>query len=483
MSELFAGFDPQVLWAALRAFVITLIATPVCRDVFYSYSIVDAPDRGRKLHGRPIPRVGGIAIALGYVLSLMIGGGLGGAEAELSLLTGLFPAAALVFGIGLIDDFIGLKPWHKLGGQLVAAGLAYWAGVRVVGVAGYSIGDVTSAVITVLWLLLCTNAFNLVDGLDGLAAGIGFFCTLTMFGAAVYSGHYALALATLPLAGALLGFLCFNFNPATIFLGDGGSLLIGFLLGCFAAVWSHKSVTLLGMTAPLIALSIPLLDVLLCIGRRFLRDQPIFGADRGHIHHRLLDRGLTPRRAVFVIYGVSGICAAVSLLQSFVPNVYMALGLLVLFGALMWFAIRFLGYAEFVLAGRILRTGGFQRLVNAQIDLEEFRRDVRRSGGEVWPVLCAWYQRLGFDSATLEIAGAPAYRIGLAPDDSCWTVRIPVGRTSITFAKKFGTAAPIVVSSVVEVLRTELAGSPPASAAPAPRARVAAEPSPEATSG
>jgi UDP-GlcNAc:undecaprenyl-phosphate GlcNAc-1-phosphate transferase len=127
-----------------------------------------------------------------------------------------------------------------------------------------------------------------------------------------------------PLAGALLGFLRYNFNPASIFLGDCGSLTIGFLLGCYGIIWSQKSATMLGMTAPLMALAIPLLDTGLAIGRRFLRHQPIFGADRNHIHHQLLDRGLSPRRVALILYGVGGIAAVFSLMQSMYHNRFSA---------------------------------------------------------------------------------------------------------------------------------------------------------------
>jgi UDP-GlcNAc:undecaprenyl-phosphate GlcNAc-1-phosphate transferase len=145
--------------------------------------------------------------------------------------------------------------------------------------------------VTVLWLLACANAFNLIDGLDGLASGVGLFATLTTLCAALMHGDMELALATAPLAGALIGFLRYNFNPASIFLGDCGSLSIGFLLGCYAVMWSQKSATLLGMAAPAIVLAAPLVDTALSIARRFIQHKPIFGADRGHLHHRLLDRG------------------------------------------------------------------------------------------------------------------------------------------------------------------------------------------------
>ena len=161
---------------------------------------------------------------------------------------------------------------------------------------------------------------------------MGLFATITVLISALMTQSLQLALVTVPLVGALLGFLRYNFDPASVFLGGiAGSLLIGFLLGCYAILWSHKSATILGMTAPLMAMSIPLLDVGLSIVRRFLRHQPIFGADRGHIHHKLLDRGLTPRRAAILLYLASGLAAAFSLLQSEVsPNEFQGL-IIVLF--------------------------------------------------------------------------------------------------------------------------------------------------------
>src|SRR5436190_10487499 len=158
--------------------------------------------------------------------------------------------------------------------------------------------------------------------MDGLAAGIGLFATLTMLLAALSQGNLPLALATAPLAGCLLGFLRYNFNPASIFLGDSGSLLIGFLLGSYSVIWSQKSATLLGMAAPALALALPLLEVGLSIVRRFLGYEAIFTGDRGHIHHRLLDRGFTTRRVALLLYGACGVGASLSLTQGLLHQTY-----------------------------------------------------------------------------------------------------------------------------------------------------------------
>jgi UDP-N-acetylmuramyl pentapeptide phosphotransferase/UDP-N-acetylglucosamine-1-phosphate transferase len=284
-----------LIWLGLRAFAFSLILTPIIRDIFRVFELVDRPDSRRKTHAFPVPRVGGIAVLISYLLASYFTPALR-ADSSLSLVARLLPAILIIFTTGLIDDFVALKPWQKLVAETAAAALAYWAGARVGNVAGQPTLGWWSFLITIVWLVACTNAFNLVDGLDGLAAGIGLVSTLTIFVGALVEGNTALCIATLPLAGCLLAFLCFNFNPATIFLGDCGSLLVGFLLGCYGVVWSQKSLTMFGMTAPLIVLSVPLLDVGLSIFRRILRRQPIFSADRSHIHHRLIDRGLSQRQ-------------------------------------------------------------------------------------------------------------------------------------------------------------------------------------------
>ena len=297
----------SLLALSITALLAALTLTPLCRDIFLHFGIVDLPDRKRKFHTKPVPRVGGIAVFAAYLLAFLVlllsplsGGAIVGGH--VSVIWSLLPPVVLVFLIGLVDDLAGLKPWQKLAGQIAAAIWVFAEGARIGSVSGWPVHFWVSAVLTVLWLVACANAINLIDGLDGLATGVGLFGAVTIFIAALLQGNFQLALATVPLVGALIGFLVYNFSPASIFLGDCGSLTIGFLLGCFGVVWGQKSTTVLGMIAPAMALAIPILDTSLAIVRRLLRRQPIFSPDRGHIHHRLLDRGLTPRRAVLLIY-------------------------------------------------------------------------------------------------------------------------------------------------------------------------------------
>ncbi len=459
----------SLLWLGCRAFIISLVLTPICRDIFRSYGVVDQPDGARKVHRYPIPRVGGLAIAISYLVAYLFVRPEEGSPLaqQLSLVWRLLPGAALAFAIGLLDDLFDLRAWMKLAGQFAAAGLACVGGVRILSIAGAPTEAWWNIPLTILWLVACMNAFNLVDGLDGLAAGVGLFATLTVFAAAMIQHNMVLAVATFPLAGALLAFLCYNFNPATIFLGDSGALLIGFLLGCYAAIWTNKSATLLGMTAPLMALSIPLLDAALSIVRRFLRRQPIFAADRGHIHHRLLDHGLTPRRAVLILYGLCGLAAAFSLLQSVLHSFSGAL--LLLFGVVVLLGIQYLGYAEFDLAGKLLFSGEFQRSVSAQMDLRKFRAALAAAPTPAgcWEVIREASGKFGFEQVRLCLAGeifeSPPSEASATPG---WTVRVPLANGDYaTLTRPFASAVlPMVVAPFVDSLREILVGKFPEAA-------------------
>jgi UDP-GlcNAc:undecaprenyl-phosphate GlcNAc-1-phosphate transferase len=453
-----------LLSAAGVAFVLAVILTPVCRNLAAGCGWLDVPDPKRKLHSRPIPRIGGIAIALSYLACFGIvllcwhdSGDL--IRDHLRLTWQLFPAAALIFVTGLVDDLIGLRPWQKLAGQTCAAVVAFAAGVRLTMISGMELNPWLTMPATVLWLVGCSNAFNLIDGIDGLAAGVGIFATLTTLMAALIQHNLPLALATAPLAGALLGFLRYNFNPASVFLGDCGSLLIGFLLGCYGVLWSQKSATVLGMTAPLMVLAIPLLDTALAIVRRFLRRQPIFAADRGHIHHRLLARGLTPRRAVLLLYGICGIAAALSLLQS-VFQEQLGGAILVLFCVGAWLGIQHLGYAEFIAARRILSSGGFRRHVSAQLQLTDFRDDLTAADtpDQCWNVLCQSYSNFGFNKIQLELGGRVyTHTTNGHHIPNSWTIQIALSdHDYVNLSREFDTEAPPIVTPYADMIGTTL---------------------------
>jgi UDP-GlcNAc:undecaprenyl-phosphate GlcNAc-1-phosphate transferase len=204
--------------------------------------------------------------------------------------------------------------------------------------------------------------------------------------------------------------------------------MIGFLLGCFGVVWSQKSATILGMTAPLMAVSIPILDAGLAVIRRFLRNQPIFGADRNHIHHRLLDRGFTPRRVALILYGVAGIGAALSLLQS-VATDHMAGAVIVLFCGAAWIGIQHLGYTEFSTARRMLLAGTFQQTLDAQLRMRTFEQALGAaiSLEECWDEILETAAKFDFVEVRMRIAGT-IYQKCLrdAAGQECWSLRVPL---------------------------------------------------------
>jgi UDP-GlcNAc:undecaprenyl-phosphate GlcNAc-1-phosphate transferase len=418
----------ELLWLAGKAFVIALILTPIIRDISRSFNVVDRPGH-RKVHAYPMPRVGGIAIALAYGAALLIFPGSTSVTMATSLhaVWNLVPGAAIVFVIGLIDDFFSLKPIVKLLGLIVAASVVFFSGIHIGGVAAHSMAFWLDYPLTVFWLLLTSNALNLVDGLDGLCAGMGLMATLALFTAALIHGNHPLAFFTFPLAGALLGFLCYNVAPATVFLGDSGALLIGFLLGCYGMLWTEKASTLLSMLVPLLALSIPLLDVSLSVLRRFLRNQPIFTADRGHIHHRLLDRGLSPRQAVWVLYLFAALAGCLALLASSFGWQYQGFVILA-FCVAAWVGIRQLRYPEFDIVGRLLFRGEFQRAMNVKLRVESIASKL-----EAAATSDQWWTALELSVSSLSLvairwsSGAEVRERRGSPSPSAWSFRVPLG--------------------------------------------------------
>ena len=355
-----------------------------------------------------MPRVGGIPIALSYAGALLIvflfnpGGGKLYIQHE-HLFHVLLPAAAIIFITGLIDDLFGLRAWQKLAGQLVGSVLAVSLGARL---AIMPTHPSVSFVLSIVWLVGCSNAVNLIDGMDGLATGVGLFATLTTLLVAFLSGNHGLALATVPLAGCLLAFLRYNFAPASVFLGDCGSLTIGFVLGCFGLVWSQRTGTLLGMLCPLMVLALPLLDVALAIGRRYLRRVPIFRPDRSHIHHMVLGLGFSTRDAALLLYAVCGLCASLAVLET-VSQRNLHWPILIFFCVLVLAGIGRLNYIEFKAARKILFGSSMRSAVQDEIYLHELDESLLRADDfeAWWTIVRSSCSDLNFASAQFEYNG------------------------------------------------------------------------------
>jgi UDP-GlcNAc:undecaprenyl-phosphate/decaprenyl-phosphate GlcNAc-1-phosphate transferase len=449
----------SLLFLGSVSFVLSLFLTPAIRGLFRRWGFAD---KGSEGHGHPIPRVGGIAIVISYfaaylcLLAVPLKAGFI-VWGSLNFTLRLLPAAGIIFLTGLVDDLKGLEPWQKLAGQVVAAGAAYWAGVHIHGLAGYGAGAWWNLPVTIIWLVACTNAINLIDGVDGLATGVGLFATFTTLIAALLQNNVALAMATVPLVGCLLGFIRYNFNPATIFLGDCGSLFVGFLLGCYAVVWSQKAATILGMTAPLMALSIPLLDMSVAVARRFLRRQPLFEGDRNHIHHRLLHRGFSPRKVALTFYA----CAALGAVCSLVAMDQNMSGLIILaFCITTWIGIQHLGYVEFGVAGRLLIDGAFRRLLNSHISIESLAESLAAAStpDDCWNVLRRGYREFGFSRIEIQLAGQIFSEYVEPQPLQSWKVTVPISDAGfVELHRGFGPAQQHqVVASFVDVLRKVL---------------------------
>ena len=416
--------------AACFAFVAALatgaVLTPVVRAVARRRGALDDGLSARKIHGRPVPRLGGIAIVLGSVaplavLAVMAGEArwvIGPPRQALALLAGGLAIAAL----GIFDDLRGATARSKFTVQLAVAAGMYGLGFRIDEIAT-PFGDpiqlgILALPFTVLWISGVTNALNLIDGLDGLAGGVGFLALAATFALAASRGDALVMLLTAAVAGALLGFLFYNWNPASIFMGDTGSMLLGFVLATTAIRVNHESSTAVALLVPIVALGVPIADTLLAIVRRAVRGAPLFSADRGHIHHRLLDRGLTHRRAVLAMYGTSALLGAAALVLARASPAHSALML----GAVTIAAfhlLRWLGYLD-------LKVRDVPRLIEAR-HRHVARRAVFRGIGaelhaarsvrELWPVVCAAAGAL--DARVLELRlsdGGPALGVHASPE-------------------------------------------------------------------
>lgn len=310
----------------LAAVVASLVLTPLARAIARQLGVLDHPDGTRKLHGRSVPLWGGVAVYLAMVTGLLIAR-LGAVDSTAfdQLSTTMALACGLVCLVGAIDDSRDLNARVKLGLQIAA--------VLPVVMAGYSFDRIVAfgypldfgwlgVPLTILWLLGCINAVNLLDGLDGLASIVGISASLMMAIIATHTGHADVGVVALVLAGALIGFLAYNLPPAKIFLGDSGSMVIGLVVGMVSIQGALKTTATLSITVPAIVMSVPMLDTLFAIVRRKLSGRPFDAADRGHIHHRLLERGLTDWQALGLIgalcltTGVAAIAATILRLDS-----------------------------------------------------------------------------------------------------------------------------------------------------------------------
>ena len=302
----------------------SLFITPLLRRAAQRLGWVDTPSDGRRLHTMPVPRVGGVAIfcSVGLALAALpfvdnrVTDVLGQSRREVAA---VLISSTLVFAYGLFDDLVGAKAKWKFLAQGAAALLLFALGVRIHAVTVPLVGSLEvpttlSLALTLVWVIGISNAFNLIARLDGLATGAALFASLVMAAASLVNGRPLVTVVSLALVGALTGFLRYNFNPASIFMGDSGALFTGFLLAALSVTGTQKASTAVAVAIPLMAFALPVIDTGFAVARRFISGQPLFEGDREHIHHKLLERGWSQRRVAFALYGVCALFALVAML-------------------------------------------------------------------------------------------------------------------------------------------------------------------------
>ncbi len=313
------------------ALIVSFFSSPIAKKIAVRLGAIDIPKDGRRMHQKPVALMGGLAVIAGFFVSIFyvfivykteeITSWL--ADLPTMEIAGFFIGMAMIIAMGIYDDIHPLTAKVKFPIQLIAAAIVVLTGTRIqfitisISTIKYvSIGETISIILSILWIVGITNAINLIDGLDGLAAGVSGIATLSLFVVAVImpDNSFVFAVLYVALAGAIMGFLPYNFNPAKIFIGSTGAYFLGFILSVISIEGATKAYTALTMLVSVIALGFPIFDTLFAIIRRILKRKPIGEGDRGHIHHRLIDMGISQKYSVTVLYVVSGALGLISIL-------------------------------------------------------------------------------------------------------------------------------------------------------------------------
>lgn len=307
----------DTLWITFfLALILSFAVSPLSIKLAPKVGAMDIPKDKRRMHKKAMPRFGGLAIFVGSTVSMLV---------FLSYdpkMVAITIGGVLIYILGIIDDIRGLSPAMKFLGELAVAIVMYVNDIRIEFITNFfgqgnsQLGDFLCFIVTVVWIVGITNTINLIDGLDGLAAGTASIISLCIAYAAYIHGTYDTAGAMLAIAGGALGFLPFNFYPAKSFMGDGGSLYLGFMLASLSILGAVKSATLFAVTIPVLVLGVPIFDTFFAIFRRMINKKPIMEADKGHLHHRLMNLGYGQRRATLMLYGITAIMGVAAVLFS-----------------------------------------------------------------------------------------------------------------------------------------------------------------------
>lgn len=470
----------SLLAITVLAFLASLTLTPVVRAVSRKYCLVDRPDGYRKIHSQTVPLGGGVAVFLAAALAVAAASFVPN-DWRQSLLEsrreffGLLAGSMVLCGVGLADDRRSLRGRQKVLGQVCAAGILIASGLIIhsIAVFGWQIElGPLSVPFTLFWLLGAINALNLIDGIDGLATSVGIILTFTIAAMAFFNQHAGQAAVALALAGSLAGFLFYNFPPASIFLGDAGSMVIGFVAGTLAISSSLKGPATVALAAPVAIWAIPILDSSVAILRRKLTGRSIYACDRGHIHHCLLRRGMSSRQTVGWVAAFCGCTAAGALISVYSKSEsYALLSVAAVAGTLV--VTRVFGYAELLLLMARLKSLGVSFFQppggsNGHVRSCCVRLQGSRKWEDLWTALTESAERLNVHSLRLDV-NLPALHEGYhaswvrttgTEPVELWRTEVPlfveemtVGRVEITGARQNGSVSACI-GQLAEVLQS-----------------------------
>ena len=448
-----------ILVAFILAFLVSVVATRIVIYLAWRWGVLDKPDGYRKGHARTTPRLGGLAIYVAFVtpiLALLLLPGVstvsGVLSEHLSRIVGLLVCSTMILALGAMDDVFDLRPRWKLLWQIVVASVMCVFGFTIEGFGnpfgGSSDLGALAFPVTVFWFVACMNAVNLLDGIDGLAAGTSVFVGLTIFLVSLLFSNVLGMFLMACLTGAALGFLVFNFPPARIFPGDSGSLLLGFLIAALSLIGATmKASTAVALFIPIVALGLPIFDTALAIVRRWYRRLPLSSPDQEHVHHVLVSMGYSPRRAVLILYLTCVVLGGAALLITVGRSrififVVGALAILVFICIRIFSTMRFGNVLARIVEDRTRR----ERSGVARVEIERIASAMRRSADmdALWALCGEGFHALGLDQATLErLADGKVMKVewadangkqngvrdqvppsnGLTPVD-CWTMRL-----------------------------------------------------------
>lgn len=304
----------NIIMIFVIAFITAFFMTPFVKNIAVKVNAIDVPKDDRRVHKKPIPRLGGLSILIGFLMGLIgyaIIAGFSDTTIFNNQILGLILGIIIIEIAGVWDDIKPIRAWTKLFFQIIAAGVVVGFGVRVDFLSNPFVENgiielgIWSIPLTMVWIVGITNAINFIDGLDGLAAGVATISSISLLFIAVYLNQPQTIVLTTAIAGATMGFLPFNFNPAKIFMGETGSAFLGFTLGTISIMGLVKSYTAIAIIVPLIVLGLPIFDTAFAIVRRVLHGKSPMQADRGHLHHRLVDSGLSQKQSVIILYIIS----------------------------------------------------------------------------------------------------------------------------------------------------------------------------------